>query len=1770
MNMRMNEKGRQTKLLAAIAVLAMVVCAFAVIVPSEEADGAVGTTTVSNIVTAEPTTGTAYEVLNAGKYYIPATITAVTIDNGITSDVNLYLADNSDSASGLSITDNRTSKAINVYVATGAPVSGVLNAVAGLVLKETTNDLTGVVADVGANNSYASIKTGTAVTGSGTLWGISVQTTGSAYTYYAQGSTTTTSIGSSETVNISNGTATVNGVDSNGITINTVKVINAQSVDSSSITVTGGSGGALTISGSASSTGATLEMVKGKATNSATLTGATLKYVAGASTTVYATIGDAENSNETSITLNGSYSEDIEAWTVLTTITVATGSYYKGTVTQVFTDTNTYTQSVSLVVDGNGTTNNGTVSFNDKTGITVTGEAEKIGADGDMMIGSTVTITGAESSGVDNDDESVAALGITVSDVALTSMDLGAPLNITKEKSAVVLDGQTLTFTAGGKITLANGSETTKTTNLFIMGTLRSEISPSGQIAMDGANTNVYAKNTSEANLYVTGGGDLIPITTTVLSFDLDTDMSALLKALKESETGMVFEIYSDKGTTTAFTLTGAYNLSGISIYFTGDHPITMNIGDGTAGAVIPASVTLNDVKINRDIAPTEGIVLSKNMVDGSQIIVSTGSSLSIVNSTSLYVEVIKQSDGASITVDNPDVIYENTTNNVKVGYGTTLTLTGSGSTVMDVFGELIINTSASVPTEMTVYQGGSVIVNGSLSIDGTATFSQNSTGVVNGTVTVGQYTKGGAILNVLGDFTVAAEGVLNVSAVEPTNYLYNQLNAPAIAYNSGYASKFVVLGTMNMNGQMSGIVHDQGTITFNGYADAVDTNNDQTDDLNATIVIYDGVGITVTSVSGTLAITDRGVSDDLIVDQSIMESSDGNIVELTNVKNVTVSETVNQLNYTVGKVNHRDYQSVMYLSGTVSSSGDGNIEIVSADLAEVGKDDVTGYVTVASDAELNFGANVSLEVNNPLVVDGSISYIKATLNDDKVAMTGTGPITVDGVMTVTSGYMKVSVVNAAMYSNTVTDVITTVTQTYTNFVDAIGAAPEADGDLVTVMGTVTAGSVEIPAGVYVNMANSAGMIVSSDSEVILKNGASFTGNASNWIEVEGTFTAENRSVDLKLGDDYIAADVVIVNDPAKTWTSFGNALEIEDLDTIVLNRDIRITEDTTIPSDKTVTTVYSIYVYNDALLTVDGTLAMTPGTGKLLSLANPDDAEDTGDLEVNGVVSVKYLASEQNLSAAALSGTDGVFFIVQESAFRTAYLSNMDFAAETASAYSSKLVNLSAGENQYNVQVIGTVGAADVTFAAAENSSIIIAINGNYEGNILSMGTLTMSGDVSLVVSVQGQFTGIVKAPYGIASDTATVSFEEAGSFSIFAGHQISVDGNDCYVALEGNVTGGIAVMAGTVQVLSGDVLAITDDANMTVVSGSTVIVAGTLQLGDMNRGLWIVPMTVEGALNIEGTLGIVNGTTDSRMEVPGTLIMENRNASIPAAIDVYVTGTMQVGEGDTLTVNGKIVIGTPANSLGAAGVLSGNINLVSNRASYIIAYAGSDVSGAKMNWNAALDKSMAKSTTYYVNGMQYATVYAYGTLAVEDVFIGDDVIDIIGYTTNNNWYSSAEDAEIKGTKINESPIGRYANVYAEFELAEVPGIISKDAGIILTIDGNVITNNGGMGGTGDSSFTTSLKLSVGTHTIAWSERSGYTFADVTVTFNGVEVENGGTITITPDMQSYTIVVSGSEPSVAATGGDDGLGLTDYLLIILVVLIVVMAIMVALRLMRS
>ena len=86
----MNEKGRQTKLLAAIAVLAMVVCAFAVVMPSEDVSGA-APTAGSDITGTLVTANTEVTTLADGNYIVGDV--PLTIEATITGDDNnaLYL-----------------------------------------------------------------------------------------------------------------------------------------------------------------------------------------------------------------------------------------------------------------------------------------------------------------------------------------------------------------------------------------------------------------------------------------------------------------------------------------------------------------------------------------------------------------------------------------------------------------------------------------------------------------------------------------------------------------------------------------------------------------------------------------------------------------------------------------------------------------------------------------------------------------------------------------------------------------------------------------------------------------------------------------------------------------------------------------------------------------------------------------------------------------------------------------------------------------------------------------------------------------------------------------------------------------------------------------------------------------------------------------------------------------------------------------------------------------------------------------------------------------------------------------------------------------------------------------------------------------------------------------------------------------------------------------------------------------------------------------------
>ena len=109
-------------------------------------------------------------------------------------------------------------------------------------------------------------------------------------------------------------------------------------------------------------------------------------------------------------------------------------------------------------------------------------------------------------------------------------------------------------------------------------------------------------------------------------------------------------------------------------------------------------------------------------------------------------------------------------------------------------------------------------------------------------------------------------------------------------------------------------------------------------------------------------------------------------------------------------------------------------------------------------------------------------------------------------------------------------------------------------------------------------------------------------------------------------------------------------------------------------------------------------------------------------------------------------------------------------------------------------------------------------------------------------------------------------------------------------------------------------------------------------------------------------------------------------------------------------------------------------------------------------------------------------------------------------------------------------------------------------------------------------------LHVSAGSHTISYQLANGYSGNGV-LTVNGTQ-QSGLTFTTegnpTDDTGkvTYNLQLTGFEKSgyvpdspdtpSTPTSSDDGMTITDYLLIVLVVLIIVMAIIVAMRLMRS
>ncbi len=1166
-------------------------------------------------------------------------------------------------------------------------------------------------------------------------------------------------------------------------------------------------------------------------------------------------------------------------------------------------------------------------------------------------------------------------------------------------------------------------------------------------------------------------------------------------------------------------------DLSGKTIYLNGHHI--------TIGA--DADVSFNQVQV------LEGGYSTMDVNAGDEPYIMVSGLLTISNSD-IYTHVYTQSATVgTIDVAQPKVmdVSNSTVGDLgNVGYGN----------VLNVLGDFTIATFNSVSVYGTLNVEGSLTVqdNAQIYIYGAGALDVSGTMILDGDLIV----KSTASADISGSMTVGSTGVLDS--------------------DSEY---FMVTGTMAMNGTVSGSIANAGTVTIDGASQG------------ATIYAYDGSATNVSSVEGTLYINDRMAADD-VKGTAKGEVLGGNYVTLYNVEDVTVTVAVSS----VGSGSQRIYYSVMSVSGNVGAvDTTGSIDIDgSGDSATYDGTIYNSYVDIVE--TLTIGEGVDLGITGGLVVvSGNVT---ATATYTSVSVASNATLTVNGMVTVGGRGNSATIgnygtINATYYAITASSVETGY---YAAFDAAIQQVANADDDTVTVMGEQTVGAdVTVASGNTVEISRNATLTVNDGVTLTIASGAEVINNSQ--IVVDGTATFENFSTGYTGRTDGIVADVVVDNTPARTFMSLSAAID-SGMEEITLYKHVTIESDLTIPENVTVKSDrYSVTVEDDVTLTVDGGLELTGNNSKLTlepadTTATP--ATEAARLIANGHVTYTYTEGTTGM----LLDVAGAHYQTQLNRQTVWMISNVTYASE----------NCHTG----TIYITGNVSAGDIEFTVAEDeeSLIVYVINiMNSDETVAQNSALTVSS-VTLGVGVHleannvdslgtaGTISGSVIVAYGDGTADAQIDLVRASGFCINATTEEDDDGNDVYYAnLAGLGAGTVTVTSGTVTAVNGLTVdrTQTNNLSLTIASGASFEVPRSVSVST-SSDVTNPAFTVDGTMNVVGGTAQLGGTV-----INGTLTITNDEGADGTvnAIGMTVNGTVDVVEvqnrNNSLNVGisngstGVLTIGSKPVNLGTAagaGTVNGAVDIANG---YIRAYPGADLSGAHIEWDSVNSESLAQSTEYYVNDTLYMTIYVapgadmsvYSAINAErfelvGLFNGLNYVDPnddTGLYIVDHWFTSptmeGNTAISDDTKVIDTDA-----VYAYAAPAAIPGTISQGTGLTMYIDGipanTYISQNG-------------MYLGVGEHTVSYDVHAQYDGSNATITFNGQTVANGGTITVTADMTSFTLSVSGAVP---ASGGqdinvnvpsqDDGMSLTDILLIVLVILILVMAIIVALRLMRS
>ena len=1719
-----NEKGRQTKLLVAIAALAMVICAFAVVMPSDVSatdTPPVAPTSFDGEIDAVGD----FANLTAGDYRIN---NSITIDDNdavtIPKDVRIFIVD------GGSVSVESTSGTIDIdgeiYVMSGGAVSyateisgdgSIFVCYGATVTGPVDGDDIGATGDLRIENDqgYIVMKM--------------MENNGRSLEIHGSVQSVKSVVGMNDTVNVVDG-ATLSGTfsaETGKISANAVSVI----------------GDKKAYYGTAAD-----EVLKADG-DYYTLFNGTAKITYGTNSV---TLTNIVSTDGITVSKTSTYEQMTISGTVGTAATGTTMSIDVTGVLRTGTGGLNYGDAAMDVVTSGMLTGDGIIvsdSFSGITGIAPGATSFRVYGDiqNDVTFTNTATVTyimpGSSFDG---------SVAYTVGGTTTTFFDGAVAAGTTEIKmgyTAAVQDTSpakvTLTSTGGitfGNITVSNIVELGDSTDSTLPSGYTMSFGPDGELKV-GTNTytiggDLYAANPDETQITGTTGtvetySTNIAFVKQYTSLDVNTWTSNVTTAqdfIDAVESGSKDIVIGSSGTPANIVLgTGCdvdyLELDGVKVTVYG----TITVG-GTEdfSLVISNRSTITDGSIGTAI----------DSMGTNSITVKSGSSMEI-DTSYLYINV-KAVTGSTITsINNQYSSGSNIPGSVMVGFGSEYTLTGAinNNQYIKVWGTLIVpeNGTLDVSEGAVVSTASGAVVNviGEMTVSGTVNIADEVTFDVDGTVNVSN-TNGNAKFNNNGK--VVVDGTFNVSAPNT--------GRPANILNAG--TDFTVNGSMVMAGTLEGTVADKGEVTINGTSDS------------AKIYVYDGVTLQITSVVGELEVSDKDVAKDIYGDSSTSNGyrskvsvTDGNMITLRNgVNGVSISVAITS----EIKDNVRYVYTDMFVSGTITLDDDEN----ETEGIVLGTDGVIKPVNKRSaqifiDDSVVLGKSLQMTVadGQKVTVNGTV-----TATAEKSSFVNEGTVTVNGTITfgkdAKDGIANTNI-NAVTY--TVTDTATgDKTITYTNFADALNAADGADRNTIYVYGTVKATVTDtVTNGQNVQITGT--LEISKDAVLTVENGGKVSGGSST-ITVYGTFTSANFLGDISVRT--INADVIVDEAPARTYTSLSNALAgAGEGDVITLNGPVQITENMTIPVGATVKSDYNVNIRENVVLTVAGTLDISAKG----SVSNDPSTEYDSETDRLGTVAVSgTVAVIGDSEPAMLANVSGAHYSKSVGAIDTYYVSSLEIAAQNVDENISQ-----------TIFVKGTVSADAVTFTKPEAlGSLTISIQDvgtstDDNRTVVAVGTMTLSGAI-LSVADGTTYSGDVTA--SAADATATVNLNRAGNINLASIGVETAEGVTDYLTIwsaSGTLDGAVSITEGTVTVASingsslaaGSIDADGESTVLTVESGTTLAIRNGSSVTAGYTGTAYnhsAGMIVNGTVDVKGSM-----TVDGQMDLNGTMTVSESTETT----GLSVTGTLNVlGTLDVSTETGKegravvsyiMTVGAKPTVLGQStdGTVNGAVNITNT--GIVKVYSGTV-------GDLTLDGIEASNTAVYINGTQYMTVYGSGSMLA--IIINDEV-ELSGLTTptaaNMELFS---DAECKN-EVTSPMVGNYEAVYMKFNASYVYGTVSEGNGFTLFIDG-VPTASYAAG---------SYPLSVGNHIISYDMVVGYSGENAQLTFNGQTIESGATITITADMDSFNITVTGAVPADingGSTGSSDGMGLTDYLLIVLVVLIVIMAIMVALRLMRS